>query len=272
MDIDNYNTFIFDCDGVLWLLGEPLKGAVEFLNYLHDENQKILFVTNNSTLSDVEYTKKFKRIGIEWVEREQILTSAKINAFVISKHYKEGKVLVLGEQGIHDEIGAHGIPTISAHVSSMEEVNDVLSNNHITYVVVGLDRHASYYAYAVAGLAVANGAKFLATNTDAQLPSKYGGLPGAGHNVVAVETVSNTKAIVTGKPTKFMYDYLKTFLNEGDSCIFFGDRLETDILFANTFGMDSCLVLSGVTTPEMLDGNSVQPTYVKDGLFSVLPR
>ena len=47
--IDEIKTFVFDCDGVLWVGNKPIEGAVKFVNELKKRGKNVLFVTNNNT-------------------------------------------------------------------------------------------------------------------------------------------------------------------------------------------------------------------------------
>ena len=49
--IDETETFIFDCDGVLWYGNKQLEGAVKFVNELKRREKNVYFVTNNNTKS-----------------------------------------------------------------------------------------------------------------------------------------------------------------------------------------------------------------------------
>ncbi|VDN16029.1 unnamed protein product [Dibothriocephalus latus] len=71
--------------------------------------------------------------------------------------------------------------------------------------------------------------------------------------VAAVRVASGKDPIVFGKPHKAMFDYLveTAGICAADTAMV-GDRLDTDMLFANNFGLLSICVLTGTTTKEVL--------------------
>ena len=79
--MDKYDTFLFDCDGVLWLGSQALPYTLEILNLLKQLGKQLIFVTNNSTKSRLAYTKKFASFGID-VKEEQIFTSGYASLFI----------------------------------------------------------------------------------------------------------------------------------------------------------------------------------------------
>jgi len=63
--LEKYDTWMLDCDGVLWHGDRLIDGAVEFLEMLRSQGKRVLFVTNNATKSRRNYKKKFDGLGIE---------------------------------------------------------------------------------------------------------------------------------------------------------------------------------------------------------------
>ncbi|KII66033.1 Pyridoxal phosphate phosphatase [Thelohanellus kitauei] len=136
---------------------------------------------------------------------------------------------------------------------------------------------------------------FLATNTDAALPSSQGReLPGinctktgAGAMIAAVKAASLREPVIVGKPSPKMFDVIKTILDvdPATTCMV-GDRIETDIKFGNDCGMKTVLVMSGVTSHQsyqMLEREcskgveSVKhvfskPTFISETLYDLVLR
>lgn len=63
--IDQMDTFVLDCDGVLWLGNTLLPRVTETLDRLRSLGKRLLFVTNNSTKSRTAYLQKFKSLGLQ---------------------------------------------------------------------------------------------------------------------------------------------------------------------------------------------------------------
>jgi 4-nitrophenyl phosphatase len=61
--LNDHDTFLFDCDGVLWNLPDIFPGAVDLLNYLTEKGKRLFFVTNNSTKTQDDCAKGLNAIG-----------------------------------------------------------------------------------------------------------------------------------------------------------------------------------------------------------------
>jgi hypothetical protein len=102
-------------------------------------------------------------------------------------------------------------------------------------------------------VAVRNGARHVATNTDATIPSPRGPLPGNGAMVGVVSAVTGRTPLVTGKPDPAMHAECVRRTGARRPLVV-GDRLDTDIEGARRAGADSLLVLTGVTDAATLLG------------------
>jgi hypothetical protein len=129
---------------------------------------------------------------------------------------------------------------------------------------------------AEACVAIQAGADWYATNADASLPSPRGLLPGNGALVAAVSTaLGRGPDFVVGKPGPGLF-VAAAERTGATRPLAVGDRLDTDIEGATRAGMDSVLVLTGVTTPRQLliAPAERRPTYVAtdlSGLFTWRP-
>jgi HAD superfamily hydrolase (TIGR01450 family) len=72
---DQYDNFLFDCDGVIWRGDDPISGASELLTQLRLRGKRVIFVSNNSTTTRSSYVKKFIKHGLE-AKEEEIFSSA----------------------------------------------------------------------------------------------------------------------------------------------------------------------------------------------------
>jgi phosphoglycolate phosphatase len=116
-------------------------------------------------------------------------------------------------------------------------------------VVVGLDQQFNYYKMQYARTCISEnpGCLFIATNRDptGHMTSAQE-WPGAGTMVAAVSCSVQKEPIVVGKPSSFLMDFLlKSFNLETSRMCMVGDRLDTDILFGQSTGCKTLLVLSG---------------------------
>lgn len=62
--IARYDTFLFDCDGVLWSGDDPIPGAKAVLDKLRLQGKRVVFVTNNASKSRKAYKGKFDKLKI----------------------------------------------------------------------------------------------------------------------------------------------------------------------------------------------------------------
>ena len=260
--LDSVDVFIFDCDGVIWKGDSLIDGVPAVLEMLRKAGKKIFFVTNNSTKSRKGYQGKFTGLGLE-VEPEEIFSSSfAAAAYLEQTKFKESgtKVYIVGEVGIEEELDLIGVPYIGAGADSgkapnMKPGGMLEIDEDIGAVVVGFDREVNYYKIQTAQLAInEGGAEFIATNldavthlTDAQEWAGNGAMAGA------IKGCTGKEPTLVGKPSALMIDYMvEKFGIERSRICMVGDRLDTDVLFGLNNGLQSCLVLSGVTTEEKL--------------------
>jgi len=276
--VEDYDTFIFDCDGVLWRGADKIPGASDTVKKLMDMGKNVYFVTNNSTKSRKQYVSKIQKHAIPIKDSTQILSSAFAAASYL-KHVRkfEKKALVIGHEGIELELKEHGIESVSAGAMlqnkqwTIPELLKFKVDPDVGVVVVGMDLEFTYSKSALAALHMQKnkGCFLLSTNQDYTFPSEGGMfLPGAGAAVAHVEAACEMKAVNVGKPESFMFNALKT-MNPGidlKRAIMVGDRLNTDMRFGNQGGASTLLVLTGVTSEERLkepiENEKERPSFV----------
>jgi len=231
---------ILDLDGVVYVGNTPVEGTAEFLRRWREGGKKVMFVTNNSSLSREDYAKKLGRMGIE-ASPQEILTSGYLAAEYLRRRMPDAKVYVVGERGLKEELRRAGMR--------------VLKREDVDCVVVGIDRNFDYRKLEQALRALQRGAKFLATNADPTYPTEGGLLPGAGAIVSALSFSSGKKPLILGKPSTRMYKMaLRLLGTKPEETGAVGDRLDLDVVPAKKLGMFSILVLSGVTKGKDLEG------------------
>lgn len=280
---DRYDSFIFDCDGVLWKGNELIEGADATIRALQAMQKNVFFMTNNSLKTRKDCILKFKQFGID-IEDDQMLCSA----FAAAKHLSSRgfpnsnkKVYVIGEQSIVDELSLMGIdtvggPSFAGRHCPVDRHMHVDIDPDVAAVVVGCDRAISYYKLLYGQLCLHHipNCLFIATNTDmVKHLSPTQEHAGAGAMVAALAACTNKTPIVTGKPNPYMADYLvdRYKLDRRRLCMV-GDRLDTDIQFGISAGVDTCLTLSGCTSRGQVEHPqcTVQPDYVVDSIASLL--
>ncbi len=250
-------------DGVLWHGDTPLPGLQTFFETLEANALAFVLATNNAMKIAEDYTAKLASFGVS-VAPKNILTSSEAAASYIRHHFPgENSIYVMGESGLHRAIKAQGFEVLSAA--------DIKAGAVATVVVGGLMREAlNYDLLAMGSLLVQRGASFIATNYDSSFPSELGFLPGAGAVLSVVEKSSGVSPTVIGKPNTLMFEEaLRRLATSPRDTAMLGDRLNTDIEGGKKAGMQTILVLSGVSTKEDVERSSLKPDYMFDDITAL---
>jgi NagD protein len=118
---------------------------------------------------------------------------------------------------------------------------------------------------------IRDGARFIATNPDATGPSPSGPLPATGSVAALITRATGVDPYFVGKPNPLM---MRTALNalqaHSETTAMIGDRMDTDIVAGLEAGMETILVLSGVTTREEAERFSYRPSRIVDSVADLL--
>ncbi|MEI5992805.1 TIGR01457 family HAD-type hydrolase [Candidatus Enterococcus mansonii] len=248
----NYQGYLIDLDGTIYLGKEVIPAGKRFIERLQEQQLPFLFVTNNTTKTPEDVASRLATEFDIHVSDETVYTASLATIDYMKEIGKGNRVYVIGESGLVDLI-------LSAGFEWDEEQPD--------YVVVGLDTHVTYEKFALASLAIRNGATFIGTNPDKSIPTERGLLPGAGSFISLIETATQTKPIMIGKPNAIiMNEALKVLNLDKKSVLMVGDNYETDIQSGIQNAIDSLLVLSGFTAKEDVPTLPEKPTYIVDSL------
>ena len=240
-EFSKFKGVFFDCDGVIWEESQLLPGALETINYLIETNLSFGFLSNNSTKSIKEYTKKFKSLGLN-VEEYQVVSSVQVTINYLKNLTDRNKTLyVIGESGLSQSLKDAGFIVVEG------------TTNDIDAVIVGMDRNFTYKKLTIGLQACLKGARFIATNPDPQFPTPNGFFPGAGSMVGALSSALNNNApeIICGKPNPLMAKILLERFNlKPQDVVMIGDRVSTDLECAKNAGISSVLVKTGFGSQE----------------------
>ncbi len=245
-----YAGYIFDLDGTIYRGSRLIPGADAALARLRARGARIIFLSNNPVRDRDRYVEKIRALGISCA-LEEILNSSYVLTEELKREAPGARLYVVGEASIKRELQAAGF-----RFAASPEETDI--------VVLAFDRTFHYGKLAFAHEALKRGAQLWATNPDRACPTDNGDIPDCGAIIAAVETCSGRKLDrMTGKPSATMVRVAAQRLGLPIAqCLIVGDRLETDMLMAREAGCDSALVLTGITSPEMLKDSPIQPTYV----------
>jgi HAD superfamily hydrolase (TIGR01450 family) len=243
--------WVFDLDGVVWLAGHAIPGAPEAVTNLRRAGHRVAFVTNNSTPTVSEYVERLGRAGVQ-VEPDELATSSQAAATLLQPG---DRVAMVGGEGVREALVERGVELVGA-------------GDRPSAVVVGRSLRLDFTELADAATAIRNGARFIATNTDATFPTGHGPEPGAGALIAYLQVGSGRSAEVAGKPEAAMAEMVRRRFGPPDVVV--GDRAETDGDFAGRVGAPFVLVLTGVTKREDLPITPA-PALVAEDLASAVP-
>ncbi len=252
--LDRYDALLFDLDGTVYRGEHAVDGAAEAVEAAHRKRVTVRFVTNNASRGPADVAGHLTAIGIP-AEPAEVSTSAQAAAHVLAEK-TDGKVLVIGSPALVREVELVGLTTTRA------------ADDEVTAVVQGMSQDTSWRDLAEATIAINAGALWVACNVDPTLPTERGMLPGNGSLVAAVRTATGREPIVAGKPATPLMDEAVRAAN-AEHPLVIGDRLDTDIAGAAAAGLDSLLVLTGVSTPRDLLESGLEPTYVAQDVRAV---
>lgn len=250
--VDAYDLVIFDLDGVVYLIDKPIDGAAEAVERLRGDGVAVAYATNNASRRAADVADLLTGMGVP-ASAGEVLTSAGAAATLLAQELPAGApVLVVGAEALRAEVRDVGL-------SVVENFED-----QPVAVVQGYGPDVGWRVLAEAALSIRAGARWVATNTDRTLPSPRGALPGNGSLVAVIRTALDREPdVVVGKPESALFTTAAS-LSGASRPLTVGDRLDTDIEGAVKAGMDSLLVLTGVSGPgDLLDApESRRPTYV----------
>ena len=248
-------SWLMDMDGVLVREQQPVPGAQEFLARLRELGLPFLVLTNNSIYTPRDLTARLRRTGID-VPEGSIWTSALATAQFLDDQRPGGSAFVIGESGLTTALHDHGY---------------TLSERDPDYVVLGETRTYSFERITEAIRLVAAGARFIATNPDNVGPSPEGPLPATGSVAALISRATGVDPYYVGKPNPLM---MRSALNaieaHSETTAMIGDRMDTDVVAGLEAGLETILVLTGVTTAEEPERYSYRPSRVVDSVADLI--
>lgn len=250
-------SWLTDMDGVLIHEGVPIPGAAEFIKRLRDSGKPFLVLTNNSIYTPRDLQARLARMGLH-VPAGNIWTSALATAKFLEDQRPDGTAYVIGEAGL---------------TTALHDIGYVLTDHEPDYVVLGETRTYSFEALTRAIRLINGGARFICTNPDETGPSAEGPLPATGAVAALITKATGKEPYFAGKPNPLM---MRTGLNaigaHSETSAMIGDRMDTDVLAGLEAGMETFLVLTGLTTPADIDRYPFRPSSVVDSIADLIDR
>lgn len=261
--IERYAAVVCDLDGVVYRGPEAVDHAVTALTAL---TVPIVYATNNASRPPEEVAAHLTDLGLH-VRGRDVATSSQAGAVALTGMLPaRSTVLAVGGVGVREALQHEGFQVVTPQ-QTRDEPDLVVAG-----VLQGYGPSVTAADLAEAAYAVSAGAVWVATNTDATLPTHRGTAPGNGTLVSAVQRATGRDPIVVGKPHAPLYELCARRLDRLPAQLLaVGDRLDTDVAGAVEAGMDSALVLTGVDTVSSLAvaPAALRPTYLLEDLRSL---
>lgn len=246
--------FLLDMDGVLVHGRRPIPGAPEFIGRLLALNIPFLVITNNPMYTPRDLSHRLASEGMN-IPEQNLFTSAMATAQFLVSQRPNGTAFVIGEVGL---------------THAMHSVGYTQTNKDPDYVVLGESNSFSLDQITQAIRLISAGARFIATNPDATGPSETGIVPACGAIAALVERATGKKPYFVGKPNPLMMRRALTALGaHSEDTIMVGDRMDTDIATGMEAGMETILVLTGVTRREEVERYPYQPTRILESVADI---
>jgi NagD protein len=240
-------SFLLDMDGVLVRGRTPIPGAQEFITRLTETGTKFLVLTNNPMYTPRDLQHRLQSEGLN-IPEERLFTSAMATAKFLNNQRPKGSAFVIGEAGL---------------TQALHDIGYILTSNNPDYVVLGETTFYNFERIAQAIRYVAAGARFIATNPDPTGPSEKGIMPACGAMAALIEKATGIAPYYVGKPNPLMMRSALRYLDaHSEETIMVGDRMDTDVIAGMESGMETILVLTGVTIADEIERFPYRPTCV----------
>ncbi len=244
--------FLFDLDGTVYHDGALIGDAKKSLEFLRDNGYKIVYLTNNSSVTKLDYEKKLKGVGI--LEKDDIIYSSLDCAIDFFNKFRAGKkVYALATEKVKEYLKDNGLNLVDDEVAHSADI-----------LLLTFDKELDYNKIVIANELLVLGKEYISTHPDKVCPTKGISIPDAGAFIEMLKASSGREPdIILGKPYSYMADFLICGMGvEKNQTVMVGDRLYTDIMFGKNAGILTALVLSGETTVDLYNESGISCDFV----------
>ncbi|MGH3345809.1 MAG: HAD-IIA family hydrolase, partial [Nocardioides sp.] len=259
--VDDYDLLMFDLDGVVYVGDDAVPEAPEHLRRARADGAKVAFITNNASRAPGAVAEKLTALGVEATAAD-VVTSAQAAAHVLLERHGTGaRIAVLGAAGLHAALIEAGLTPVP------------VDDDSAVGIVSGYGPDVVWREVMRAALRIRDGLPWVASNTDLTLPTAEGPAPGHGVLVGLLSRFAEVEPVVAGKPRRPLLDETIRRVG-GDRPLMVGDRLDTDIAGGHEAGVDSLLLMTGVTRlPDLVAAAPQErPTFVACDLGGLLEQ
>ncbi len=248
-------SYLMDMDGVIVHEENLVPGADRFIARLKEAGRPYLVLTNNSIYTARDLSARLAQTGLD-VPSENIWTSALATARFLEDQRPGGSAFVIGEAGL---------------TTALHEAGYTLSERSPDYVVLGETRTYSFERITLAIRLIDRGARFIATNPDPTGPSPAGSLPATGSVAALISKATGVEPYFVGKPNPLMMrSALRAIDAHSETTVMIGDRMDTDIVAGLEAGLQTVLVLSGITDRGAIGRFPFLPTRIVESVADLV--
>jgi HAD superfamily hydrolase (TIGR01450 family) len=270
--VKQYKAVFLDSYGVLKNHKGLITGVNEAIAYLRDQGITLRVLTNDASRSQSQQVDEFKKLGLNSLVEDEIITSGMLARQFLELKIKSGKVAYLGTEASADYILHSGLERIPVSEVDLNDVDDI--NAFVFLDDEGFDWNKDINK--TVNLLRRRNIQVVVANSDKFYPISNNDVAVAIGGVSRlVESVLNQKFLRFGKPDTQMFMYAFDNINQTDyytrsDILMVGDTLNTDILGGNKFGVKTLLVLSGNTHPESVymkvKSSGIIPDYLAESI------
>ncbi|WEG15398.1 HAD-IIA family hydrolase [Alkalihalophilus pseudofirmus] len=252
----DYKLFFFDLDGTLVNGNSLFPHANEVIQCLRRNKKSVFFLTNHPARPREELCERLINMGLELKVDELITPTLAIKRY-FSARPSSSSIYVVGSELIKEEIRKMDIHVLDhSRETSIGEV----------FVVLGMSPNLNYEQLQEGFFLLQKGARLILLNPDICCPAESGMYLDTGA-IARVYTSASPKPFikpeVIGKPSIWMQQVLLDFAGSIRSkAVMVGDSITSDIAIGQAVGMDTVLLLSGVSKKEDLHTVRQRPTHV----------
>ena len=257
--LQSIRLYLFDMDGTLYLGDRLYDFTKELLETIKHSGRRYLFMTNNSSKSVGDYVKKLEKLGI-FATREDFITSSQATAYYLKKNHPDCRLYVCGTQSLKKELVREGF-TVTENLADVD------------CIVMGFDTELTFQKLEDVSrlLLTREDIPYIATNPDYVCPTEFGSVPDCGSVCDMIYNATGKRPLVIGKPSPLMPELAMSRYGYtcGETAVV-GDRIYTDIKSGLNAGITGILVMSGETTPEILEASADKPHLVLQDASEIL--
>lgn len=228
--------YLIDLDGTIYCGRNPLPHAADFIGFLNQRQIPYRFLTNAPENHPEDIERRLVEMGVP-ARPGAVVTAAMLAVDCLREMAAREpvrRVRVLGDDYLKERVARDGF---------------ILDGERPDCVLVSFAPSITAGEIQEAACQIREGARFIATNPDDQIPSERGLVPHTGFIVSAIAACSGVKPVMAGKPSDALRErYLALFGCRPEQICVVGDRLDTDMAFARACGFRAYLMLTGAVS------------------------